>query len=108
MLGDGEPGMLDVLSSSPRRSLRDMFSRNPLPPKLLLLPSIALRTNGLPLMGDPNPLMPNGDADPLPANGDPDTGEPFPLRSKGDEPNTPACVLLALRGVLRAKRGGVI
>lgn len=84
-----------------------MLSRRPLPPKLLLLPSTALRTNGLPLV-DPNPLMPYGDADPLPASGEPDTGDPFPLRSKGDEPNTPACVLLALRGVLRAKRGGVM
>lgn len=85
-----------------------MLSRNPLPPKLLRLPSTALRTNGLPLIGEPKPLIPYGDADPLPANGDPENGEPFVLRSSGDEPNIPACVLLALRGVLRAKRGGVM
>jgi hypothetical protein len=89
-------------------SLRDMLSRSPLAPELHLLPSTALRTKGLPLIGEPKPLMPYGDPDRLPAKGDPDIGDPFVLRSSGDDPNTAACVLLALRGVLRAKRGGVM
>lgn len=108
MFGDGDPGMLDTLSSKPSRSLRDTLSRNPLAPELHLLPSTALRTKGLPLIGDPKPLVPYGEAALRPANGEPDIGEPFVLRSSGDEPNTAACVLLVLRGMLRAKRGGVM
>jgi len=100
--GLGDPGKLDTLSSSPNTSLRDKLSRSPLAPELHLLPSTAFRTKGLPLIGDPKPLMPYGDpAPPLPANGDPEIGESLVLRSSGDDPNTAARVLL-LRGVLRA------
>jgi hypothetical protein len=106
-LGDGDPGRLVTLSSSPSKSLRDRLSRSPLAPELHLLPSTAFRTRGLPLMGEPKPLMPYGDPAVLPPSGDPDMGDPLVLRSSGDDPNTAARVLL-LRGVLRAYRGGVM